>query len=546
MSIEVFCGRCGKGFAASDKLAGRRLNCPACGAALNVPGPSGARATIAPARPAPSPPSSASRLADLFDEEFSGVQPSPQPAPRSSVAPRPEPFVPSSRRAPPKGRKRQSENWFYRYLKNRLFIGLAGTVLAVIMLVGSLLRDMSTVVVGEPPPPIDPTTLPDRGPMRTLLPGVEFTELRLNVPSGVAGHEDRLYVYLPPGHHEPRSLPCVLIAPGGSNMLCGIGLGADDQPEHTPYVLAGFAVVAYELDGALPKHDDVTAAQLRPAMKQFGAAQAGLVNARNALDFIAHKMPEIDPERIYAAGHSSAATMALMLAQHEPRIKGCVAYAPWCDPEAHYRSENLRVRLNLPGAFSLLAQWSPRRHEEKIHCPVFLFHARDDSDIPFHETTEFAERLRRLGKRVTFEAVNFGDHYDSMIGQGIPQGVAWLAALAGMPLRAPVAVPAEAAPPTPEIDARSPPITGIPLLPSADDGDVTDSIGEEMDRRWKEAQQEMEQRREESQREMDRRWEERRKEAEQRMEESRRKMEETRREMEERHRRMRGRSSRSR
>ena len=37
MSINVQCGQCSKRYAAPDKLAGQRVMCPECGAAVNVP-----------------------------------------------------------------------------------------------------------------------------------------------------------------------------------------------------------------------------------------------------------------------------------------------------------------------------------------------------------------------------------------------------------------------------------------------------------------------------------------------------------------------------
>ena len=57
------------------------------------------------------------------------------------------------------------------------------------------------------------------------------------------------YLYLPPGKHAPKSLPCVLIAPAGSTCWRAWTLGDGDSPEHMPYVKAGYAVLAYELDG---------------------------------------------------------------------------------------------------------------------------------------------------------------------------------------------------------------------------------------------------------------------------------------------------------
>jgi hypothetical protein len=74
---------------------------------------------------------------------------------------------------------------------------------------------------------------------------------------------------------------------------------------------------------------------------------------------------------------------------------------------------------------------SPRTRESDLNCPVFIFHAADDSNIPISQSREFADRLRAMAKNVTFETVPIGDHYDSMIRSGIPKGIAWLRGLEG-------------------------------------------------------------------------------------------------------------------
>ena len=118
----------------------------------------------------------------------------------------------------------------------------------------------------EPPPllnlkaPIDvPKSFPDLGPGREIEPGIMLYEIRLrpdaNRQPPPPGQSGRLWLYLPkPPHGEiaPKSLPCVLLAPAGSNLLTGMKLAADDRPEHLPYLKAGFAVLAFDLDGAEP------------------------------------------------------------------------------------------------------------------------------------------------------------------------------------------------------------------------------------------------------------------------------------------------------
>jgi dienelactone hydrolase len=204
-----------------------------------------------------------------------------------------------------------------------------------------------------------------------------------------------------------------------------------DRAEQLPYVRAGFAVLAYELDGALARGRDATEAKMSQAIARFLAARAGLVNAHIALQFVSARVPPVDPRRIYAAGHSSAATAAMLLAEHEPAIRGCVAYAPAINLAKHFGAETARM-LHDAGFDDLVIRHDPMNHESKLSCPIMLFHARDDGTLPVGETEASAERLKALGKSVTLVIVSSGGHYDSMILARIPRGVAWLQRLAGL------------------------------------------------------------------------------------------------------------------
>jgi dipeptidyl aminopeptidase/acylaminoacyl peptidase len=238
------------------------------------------------------------------------------------------------------------------------------------------------------------------------------------------GHGGYMYLYLPPGEHAPQSLPCILIAPAGSTLLAGMDLGNGDEPEHIPYVKAGCAVLAYELDG--PCYDDSDVDELRDAYQAFRDARAGLVNGRNALEYVLAKMPEVDPARIYAAGHSSAATQALLLAAHEPRLAGVIAYAPATNLPKRMGPQMPLFRFVLPGVVDFVTQSSPSTHVAAIKKPVFLFHAEDDSNCPIADTRAFADKLKAQGTDVKLVTVATGDHYDSMIDEGIPAAIEWL------------------------------------------------------------------------------------------------------------------------
>ncbi|MEZ6067387.1 MAG: prolyl oligopeptidase family serine peptidase [Planctomycetaceae bacterium] len=144
------------------------------------------------------------------------------------------------------------------------------------------------------------------------------------------------------------------------------------------------------------------------------------------------KVPEVDPSRIYVAGHSSAGTVALLTAEHEPRIAGCIAYAPCSDVE-DFLSEALSdpfLPRFLPGLREFAKRSSPRTHVAKLKCPTFLFQAADDSVVDANTTRQFRSLLQAQGTSVTYKEVPSGDHYDPMIESGIPAAIAWINGLA--------------------------------------------------------------------------------------------------------------------
>src|SRR6185436_19648455 len=242
---------------------------------------------------------------------------------------------------------------------------------------------------------------PERGLNRTTLePGVTREEVSFGARGGSytpPGNGGILWIYLPEGQHAAGSLPCVLICGAGSTLLEGMALSEGDEPEHIPYVKAGFAVVAYELDGDEGLGDV-------DAYNAFKNSRAGLVNARNALEFVLAKVPEVNPKQIYSAGHSSAGTMSLLFAEHEPRLAGCIAFAPCSDVQKFIGGFRLRLmKSSHQGIADFVVQSSPKTHVSRLNCPVFLFHAQDDEVVEVRETEEFVSLLRLQGRDVTLK-----------------------------------------------------------------------------------------------------------------------------------------------
>jgi dienelactone hydrolase len=270
------------------------------------------------------------------------------------------------------------------------------------------------------------TDLPSANPGQTLEGGIQFTEVSMVRGRRRPGSAAKLWLYLPPGSHGPKSLPCVFIAPAGSNLMTGNDLGDGDRDEHLPYVKAGFAVVAYELDGIPAARNDRA---VLAAIPQFIAVHGGVDDAHAAVDYALTSVPEIDPRRLYVAGHSSAATVALDVAAADPRIKACCAYAPVA---------NLRNRINasvvaivsprVPGFDAFLDSASPSQHVDDLKSkPVLLFTADDDDNVPTQSVRDFAASLQQAGgTQIKLVTTATGGHHDSMIAQGIPAGIAFL------------------------------------------------------------------------------------------------------------------------
>ena len=271
-------------------------------------------------------------------------------------------------------------------------------------------------------PPIAKTILPELGQGQRLEPGVLFHEVNI-LWQGAA---NKLWVYLPEGQTQTK-IPCILIAPAGTRLFHGSTLGLGDRPEHLPYVRAGFAVVAYELDG--PLEDESDQATIRAA-RLFKKAEAGLNNARAALDYALAKIPQIDPSRIYTAGHSSAGTTSLLVAEREPRIRACIAFAPVTNVEKFLGREAIRAfSYAIPDYQEFIKRTSPHAWVYNLRRPLFLFHAEDDENVAIAETEEFADEASKYSASVTFVRASKGGHYEAMLNEGIPKAIEWLKAL---------------------------------------------------------------------------------------------------------------------
>jgi len=165
---------------------------------------------------------------------------------------------------------------------------------------------------------------------------------------------------------------------------------------------------------------------VKAAMDKFIGAEAGMANAKAALGYAEAKVPQVDMMHVYAVGHSSAAVVALQLAALEPRIAGCVAFAPACQIGDRLADGKAMLEKLRPGSWDYVVSLSPDHLASKITCPTLLFSAKDDTNVSNAEVVRFSETLKKTNKSVTMMSVARGGHYDSMIREGIPAAIKWL------------------------------------------------------------------------------------------------------------------------
>jgi dienelactone hydrolase len=442
MALSYRCTQCGRVSKATAEVFGKVVNCEGCGKAIRVPTPRAA---------APAPAGPSGNAYGLSERDAGETSEPVTAAPRSS-----RPFPKS---APEWGEpaKKSNSGTSFSGLKGVLGGGLG----VLVVLAGLGLRVYNIFHRNEVrqaqqqaranAAPIAPTAvapavkrpwtmpvLPAPGEGVEIEPGVWLHEVELRGGGGpggkLPGHSGKLWLYLPDGDHDPKSLPCILIAGAGSNLITGMGLGDGDRAEQLPYVRAGFAVLAYELDGMLPEPKPTNDAAFAPFVRSFLDAEAGLVNMRVAVEFATTKVPSIDPGRLFAVGHSSAATLALLVAENEPRIAACVAFAPQVDVKEFIPTQAQQALAQLvPGANQFFTRFNPRDGEEKFHCPLLLFVALDDPIVKIQAIRGLEERLKGMNKSVVLATVPTGGHYDPMINTGIPLAIRWLKGIRRQP-----------------------------------------------------------------------------------------------------------------
>ncbi len=244
----------------------------------------------------------------------------------------------------------------------------------------------------------------------------------------------KLNIFIPKGNHTDKSLPVVFEAPAGTPLLHGADIQFPrPETEYLPFTEAGMITVSFALDGEMrasfgPEAGLPYLKLLRNAYSEFVAADAGVDNGIMAIDYVLARMPMADPNRLMVWGHSSAATVSLLLASKDSRISKCIAMAPITDlkPRLGEILQQPAMSQYLPNFDKYLESGSPITYVQQLQCPVFIAHAKNDDNAPFEVTNAYVEALRRAGGKVEFLELDREGHYKPLLDAAIPKALEWL------------------------------------------------------------------------------------------------------------------------
>lgn len=133
------------------------------------------------------------------------------------------------------------------------------------------------------------------------------------------------------------------------------------------------------------------------------------------------KLGVIDPKRACIVGASYGGYAALAGVTLQRGLYRCaVAVAPvsdlsdmfWTEYHESGRSEmlkrNLRESLGNPSGY---AEVSPRRFAAKADAPILLIHGKDDTVVPFKQSSAMADALKDAGKPHELVVLAGEDHW---------------------------------------------------------------------------------------------------------------------------------------
>lgn len=221
------------------------------------------------------------------------------------------------------------------------------------------------------------------------------------------------YLTLPPDR-DPVNLACVVLPHGGPETYDATGFDFLSQS----LTSRGYVVLQPNYRGSAGYGKDFTA----KGYGEFGRKmQSDLSDG--VRDLVKKGM--VDPKRVAIFGGSYGGYAALAGVSLDPGVYNCaVALAGISDIKAFMAKQLEWNNFDGDGAGMMYwkrylgddSRWddiSPIKHIDAINVPVMLIHGKDDTVVPFEQSTEMYDALKKAGKPVELVQLSQEDHWMS-------------------------------------------------------------------------------------------------------------------------------------
>ncbi|MBO9516751.1 MAG: S9 family peptidase [Porphyrobacter sp.] len=214
---------------------------------------------------------------------------------------------------------------------------------------------------------------------------------------------------LPPGR-EAKNLPVVILPHGGP--------GSHDEEEFNwwaqAYASRGYAVFQPNFRGSTNRDQD---------FQRAGYGQWGRKMQSDVSDGLAALAAQgiVDPRRACIVGGSYGGYVALAGVTLQHGLYRCaVSVAGVSDLDLMFRTENQEYGYSKMVKTSLLEELgprsgfretSPRMFAAQADAPILLIHGRDDTIVPYEQSTKMADALKDAGKPFEFLDLRDEDHW---------------------------------------------------------------------------------------------------------------------------------------
>ncbi len=200
-------------------------------------------------------------------------------------------------------------------------------------------------------------------------------------------------------------LPAILGLPGGTGrhpavvfLHGGFAFGDGDWDMSLPFINAGFAVMTPILRGENQQPGNFTL--YYDEVDDVLAATDALV-----------RHPQINPDRVFIAGHSAGGTLATLACLTSPRFRAAASFSGTMDIETGISGQSALVVFN-PVDPKEIQMRSPLYFATSFKCPARLFHGVNEDF--FAEQTQITARLAKASGLDVEHLIVPGDHFTSV------------------------------------------------------------------------------------------------------------------------------------